>query len=170
MTHYDKEVRMALETDLFLAKEERRTPLLYKILVVLAMMTVLGGILTGVMTYMNLGYSDNFFNAWSKSLLAAYTVMPIGFLLMGLMTKFIKHILPRTTEHKRNLLIGVLMACIMEAILAFSTASKTIGFTDQTAFLNGWLQGFLAALPVGLILVLTISMTIKPKLVKFLKS
>ena len=131
-------------------------------------MTVIGGFLTGVMTYMNVGYSDTFFIL--RSLLVAYAIMPIGFLLMGLVTKFINHKLPNTKAYKRNLITGMLMARIMESMLAFSTASKTIGFANQTAFLNGWLEGFLVALPVGLALMVIVSMTIKPKIEAFLKS
>ena len=148
----------------------KKTPLLYKVLLILVLMTVIGGLLTGVMTYMNVGYSDTFFIDWSRALLAAYAIMPIGFLLMGLVTKFINHKLPNTKAYKRNLITGVLMACIMESMLAFSTASKTIGFANQTAFLNGWLEGFLVALPVGLTLMVIVSMTIKPKIEAFLKS
>lgn len=39
-----------------------KTPLIHKIAVVLGMMTLMGGTLTGVMTYMNVGYSDSFFS------------------------------------------------------------------------------------------------------------
>ncbi|MGE6439852.1 hypothetical protein ACQKDA_14670, partial [Psychrobacter sp. NPDC078370] len=42
----------------------KKTPLLYKVLLILALMTVIGGLLTGVMTYMNIGYSDTFLVDW----------------------------------------------------------------------------------------------------------
>ena len=161
---------MTSNTDVLLIKDVKKTPLLYKILLILAMMTVIGGLLIGVMTYMNVGYSNTFFHDWSRALLAAFAIMPIGILLMGLLTKTINQMLPNTQAYKRNLITGVLMACIMESMLAFSTAAKTIGFADQATFLNGWLQGFLVALPVGLTLMIIISMTIKPKIEAFLKS
>lgn len=161
---------MAVETKLLLVEEKKKTPLLYKVLVVLAMMTVLGGILTGIMTYMNVGYTDTFFVNWSRALLAAFAVMPIGILLIGLVTKWVNRLLPNTKEYQRNLIVGVLMACTMEAMLAFSTAARTTGLSDKVAFLNGWLEGFLVALPVGLTLMIVVSMTVKPKIEALLKS
>ena len=161
---------MPANTETLLIGGTKKTPLLYKVLLILTMMTVIGGLLTGVMTYMNVGYSNTFFHDWSRALLAAFAIMPIGFLLMGLITKTINQMLPNTQAYKRNLITGILMACIMESMLAFSTAAKTIGFADQAAFLNGWLQGFLVALPVGLTLMVIMSMTIKPKIEAFLKS
>ena len=161
---------MPANTETLLIGGTKKTPLLYKVLLILTMMTVIGGLLTGVMTYMNVGYSNTFFHDWSRALLAAFAIMPIGFLLIGLITKTINQMLPNTQAYKRNLITGILMACIMESMLAFSTAAKTIGFADQAVFLNGWLQGFLVALPVGLTLMVIMSMTIKPKVEAFLKS
>jgi len=149
--------------------EETGTPFIYKVLVVLTMMSLIGGALSGVMTYMNVGYSDTFFNDWLSSFLAAATVMPIGFFLMGVMTKLVEKWLPNTAAKKRNILLGVMMACIMESIISFATALNNIGFASDL-FFTGWLDGFLAALPLGLIIVTTISMTVKPKIEAFLKS
>jgi len=148
---------------------QKTTPLIYKVFVVLAMMSLIGGSLSGVMTYMNVGYSDTFLNDWLSSFLAVATVMPVGFILMGLMTKLVEKLLPNTAEKKRNMLLGLVMACIMESIMSFATALNNIGFASDH-FFAGWLNGFLAALPLGLIIVTTMSMTVKPKIEQFLKS
>ncbi|MDO6682469.1 MULTISPECIES: DUF2798 domain-containing protein [unclassified Oceanobacter] len=153
-----------------LAAAPEKTLLLYKILTVLAIMSVIGGSLTAVMTYMNVGYSDDFLAAWRGAFLSALVIMPVGILLMGLVSKLIGLWLPNKTELTRNLLAGSIMACLMESILAFSTAVNTTGFADNEALLHGWLDGFLAALPLGLVLMLMMSLTIKPKLERFLKS
>ena len=66
----------------------KQTPIIYKIIVVFAMMTVMGGSLIGLMTYINLGYSDTFFRDWFVSfLIAAVTVMPAGFILMAFLNE-----------------------------------------------------------------------------------
>jgi len=57
----------------------------------------------------------------------------------------------------------------MESIISLATALNNIGFASDL-FFAGWLNGFLAALPLGLIIVITISMTVKPKIEAFLKS
>lgn len=148
---------------------KQKTPFIYKVLVVLTMMCLIGGSLTAVMTYMNVGYSDTFIKDWLSSFLAACTVMPVGFIMMGLMTKLIEKLLPNTAESKRNMLIGVVMAIIMESIMSFATAVNNIGL-NHTEFFTGWLNGFLAALPLGLTLITVISLTVKPKIERFLKS
>ncbi|MFA0438994.1 DUF2798 domain-containing protein [Vibrio sp. 10N.286.49.B1] len=148
-----------------------KTPLGYKVVVVIGMMMLMGGSLTGVMTYVNVGYSDAFVSDWLRSFLTvAVTVMPAGMFLMGVMTKLFEHLMPDSNEKKRNLAIGMSMAVVMESLMAFTTALNNIGFSDPSAFLSAWFNGLVAALPVALVLMTVISITVKPKLERFLKS
>ncbi|SON51994.1 DUF2798 domain-containing protein [Vibrio tapetis] len=151
-------------------KQQTKVPLIYKILIVLGMMSVMAGSLTGVMTYMNLGYTDSFAADWLGSFVSAVCVMPFGFALMSLVTNQVNHLMPNTSEIRRNVITGLIMACLMESIMAFATATNNIGFSEPSAFLTGWLNGFLAALPLGMVLVITMSLTIKPKIERILKS
>ncbi|MCL1113789.1 MULTISPECIES: DUF2798 domain-containing protein [Shewanella] len=149
----------------------KQTPIIYKIIVVFAMMTVMGGSLIGLMTYINLGYSDTFFRDWFVSfLIAAVTVMPAGFILMAFLTHTIEKWLPNTSEKKRNIIVGLLMAITMESAMALSTAINNIGLSSQAALFSHWLDALLAALPLGLTLMVITSLTIKPKIERFLKS
>jgi hypothetical protein len=161
---------MNAQAELTFSQAPQKNPLIYKVMVIMGLMSIIGGLLTGVMTYMNVGYSNTFFIDWRNALLSAFAVMPIGILLMALITKAINQILPDASAHKRNLITGGIMACIMESLLAFSTAANTVGFSNYANFLTAWLQGFLAALPVGLAIMATLSMTIKPKIEQFIKS
>jgi len=162
---------MGSETGIFLYSESSgRSPLVYKVLVVMAMISVMGGSLTGLMTCINVGYSSGFFSDWATSFLGALVLMPAGFLLMGLITKLVGRWMPESTEVTQNLVTGALMACCMESAMAFATAANTIGFSSHDDFLAGWREGFLGALPLGLALMVTVSLTIKPKIEKFLKS
>lgn len=147
-----------------------KTPLIYKVLVVLSIMSVMGGSLTGVMTYMNVGYANTFYSDWLSSFLGAFMLMPVGFLLMELITKLVVQWLPNTDAHARNLVVGGLMACIMESMMAFSTTVNTLGFSSSADFLTGWLFSFLAALPLGLTLMVVMSLTVKPKIERYLTS
>lgn len=152
------------------SKGHKKTPLVYKVLIVLSMMSIIGGSLTGVMTYMNVGDADSFFMDWLNSFLSAFILMPIGLLLMGLITKLVEQQMPNANKFKRNFVAGAIMACIMESMLALSTTSHNIGFSNSSEFLAAWLNSFLAALPLGLALMTIMSITIKPKLELFLKS
>ncbi len=149
----------------------KKTPLIQKILVVLGMMCLMGGTLTGVMTYLNLGFTDTFFKAWISSFLtAAVTIIPMGFAITVLVTKGAKKLLPNMAVKARDALVGLLMALIMESGMAFTTAINNIGLKDKAAFFSAWLDALLGALPVALMLMIIISMTIKPKVEKFLKN
>ncbi|MGR5284361.1 DUF2798 domain-containing protein [Vibrio maritimus] len=149
----------------------KKTPVLLKVLVLVSMMSLIGGSLTAVMTYMNVGFGDTFIQQWLSSFaLAATVMMPLGMGMMALMTKVVSRLLPEKGEHVRNLVTGLIMAVVMESLLAFITAANTVGFSDASDFTNGWFNGFIAALPIGLTIMIVMSMTIKPKIEKFLKS
>ncbi|UPR36748.1 DUF2798 domain-containing protein [Vibrio cyclitrophicus] len=151
--------------------EQKGTPVLYKILVMMSLMLTIGGSLTAVMTYMNVGFGEAFIGNWLSSLgLAVVIMMPIGTVMMTLVTKLVAKVLPNYGEKARNLIVGLIMAFIMESIMAFVTAANNIGFSDTSAFTSGWFNGFIAALPVGLTIMVVMSMTVKPKLERFMKS
>ncbi len=161
-THYVTEIEPS---------NAKSASLIHKALVVLGMMMLMGAPLTGVMTYMTVGYSETFISDWLSSFFtAAVTVMPLGFFMMVLITALTERLLPNLQDKFRHLVIGVAMACVMESIMAFTTAVNTIGFGDQSALLTVWFSAFVAALPVGMILMMIISLTIKPKVEQFLRS
>ncbi|CAH7286286.1 conserved membrane hypothetical protein [Vibrio chagasii] len=150
--------------------EQKGTPVLYKILVMMSLMLTIGGSLTAVMTYMNVGFGEAFIGNWLSSLaLVVVIMMPIGMVMMTLVTKLVAKVLPNYGEKARNLIVGLIMAFIME-FMAFVTAANNIGFSDTSAFTSGWFNGFIAALPIGLAIMVVMSMTVKPKLERFMKS
>lgn len=79
-------------------------------------------------------------------------------------------LVPIASKLKKDLLIGVCMAIIMESVMSFATALNNIGLSDLSQFSQGWLNGFLAALPIGLTMMLIMTMTLKPKIERFMKS
>jgi hypothetical protein len=151
--------------------ERQKTSIIQKILVMLGMISLMGGTITGTMTYLNLGFTDTFFIDWVINFLTALvTVIPLGFTMMMLLTKGAETLLPNVTVKVRDVLIGVSMALIMESGMAFISAYNDVGLDNQIEFVSAWKGGVLGALPVALVLMITVSMTIKPKVEKFLKS
>ena len=116
--------------------EPQKTPLIQKVLVMLGMVSLMGGTITGTMTYLNLGFTETFFADWATNFFTALvTVIPMGFTLMAL-----------------------------------TSAYHNVGLSNRADFIEAWMNGVLGALPVALVLMTTVSMTIKPKVEKFLKS
>lgn len=150
---------------------QQKTPIIQKILVMFAMISLMGGTITGTMTYLNLGFTDTFLVDWTTNFLTALvTVIPLGFTLMVLLTKGAAKLLPNVAIKKRDALVGIIMALIMESGMALTSAYHSVGLNNQTEFFNAWIDSVVGALPIALVLMITVSLTIKPKVEKFLKS
>ena len=148
-----------------------KRPVYQKVLVMAGLMTLVGGTLTGIMTYMNVGLTDTFIADWLLSFaLAVFVMMPIGFGLMALIGKLVQLGLPNSKKVVQQLATGVLMALSMESLLATSTTASAIGLVDRAAFVSAWQQAFLAALPFGLCMAVVMSLFLKPRLETFMAS
>jgi hypothetical protein len=151
--------------------KQRKTPIIQKVLVMLGMVSLMGGTITGAMTYLNLGFIDTFFIDWARNFLTALvTVIPFGFTMMVLLTKGAEKLLPNMAVKPRDALVGMVMALIMESGMALTSAYNHVGLENHAEFVNAWVSGVLGALPVALVLMVIVSMTIKPKVERFLKS
>lgn len=53
------------------ARAQKRTPILKKQAIVLPIMSVVAGTLTGIMTWANVGFTDEFLSIWGKSFITA---------------------------------------------------------------------------------------------------
>lgn len=151
--------------------EPKKTPVIYKIMVMVSIIVFVGGSLTSIMTYTNVGITEHLYMDWFTSFLSAVLLMaPVGLAMTALMNTLVAKLLPKASELKRNLVISVFMALTMESLMAFVTATNNIGFANMRLFYTAWVEGLLATLPIGLTLMLVMSVTVKPKLERFLKS
>ncbi len=143
--------------------------LLKKIFVMIGMMTLIGGTFTAIMTYVNIGFTDDFFTKWSESLFfAVIFMMPLGGVFMFLSNKFIKFIFPNLRYILQNILVGICMALCMESIMAISTTVSIIGYPNFDLFSSFWLKSYLAALPFALVFSPIMTIVIKPRIENFL--
>lgn len=148
-----------------------KKPLYQKILILACLMSFVGGTLTGIMTYMNVGFRESFWIDWLSSFAIAVLLMaPAGLLFMTLISKFLQMLFPNAHKIFHQIMTGVFMAFVMESILAVSTTANLTGFTSTEAFVTAWQQAFIAALPFGLFMGLMMSLVLKSKLEKFMAS
>ena len=68
------------------------------------------------------------------------------------------------------MLIGLIMAMFMESIMAGISSFNSVGVSDFSVFFATWLQGFIYSLPLGIAIAVVMTITIKPKLQKFMAS
>jgi hypothetical protein len=146
-----------------------------KVAIILSLIITLVGSLTFVMTYKNIGFGEQFVGQWLSSLLLAATTMaPLGFLMVALITKLVSVVMPTASENKRNFVIGLSMALIMESFMALVTTINNLGFPEHGTLVNQWLQDWgqaiLIALPFGLVTSLMMTLFVKPKLERLMAS
>lgn len=142
-----------------------------KVLLVITMVTLLGGLFTGILTYSNIGLSDTFVRQWAWSFVQAVCVLfPLGVGVMWVMNKLVAAFFTGFSTLNKNLIFGLGMAIIMEAIMALSTTYSNIGIGDMQCFGKAFLASYLMVLPVALVLSPLMTLLVKPKLDAFLAS
>ncbi|BCE01369.1 DUF2798 domain-containing protein [Marinicellulosiphila megalodicopiae] len=144
---------------------------LQKTLVIASLILTFSGTITAIMTFSNTGLTSQFLPNWLKAFgLSALIMAPCGALFSFLLHKLVTKTFKRTSYLIQNLIFAVFMAFIMESIMAAMTAATNVGFNSITIFTSAWINGVLWALPLGLVLSVLMSTTIKPKLEKYLAS
>lgn len=150
---------------------EKITKFLKKALAIATLITFFVGALTCAMTYKNLGYTSTFYSSWATSF--AWSVLvtaPIASIVSTLMHLYINKVFSKLGETPKNVVFGIHMAVVMEGVMACVTAGNNVGIASVSGFLRGWLEAFAVALPLGLVLSIALTLTIKPRLVRFLAS
>lgn len=139
-----------------------------KIGIIASIVIVFGGFLTFLMTWRNIGFSDGFMGAWLSSFaLCILCIAPIGGVIAFLVHRVVNSVLPNVSALQQNLVFGLIMAVIMESIMALVTTINLHGLVVLKAFFELWLATFVSALPAGLVISILMSLVIKPKLAAF---
>lgn len=135
---------------------------------ILVILTMVGSI-TAIMTWVNLAPSQRFLDVWVDSFTFAVLVMlPIGGGAFITINKLINQFCSACSSLQKNLLQGVLMAVIMESVMAVITVLNSHGYGSFTQFSSFLFNALLYALPIGLTLSCFMTLVIKPKFEKHL--
>lgn len=142
---------------------------LKNLFVMLSVMFVLVGTITAIMTWANLLPSQSFFNTWVSSFLFTFIILlPIGGIIFVTLNKLINLYFSAWADVQKNLLQGVLMAIIMESIMAIILTINNGGYESLTQFSQLFFNSLFYALPVGLTFALTMTLVIKPRIQAYL--
>lgn len=142
---------------------------LQKIAVIATMVLIMTGIFTSVMTAWSRPVGTDFLTAWLPAWGIAICIMaPTGFIIYTLISLMLSRIAPSLTYHKKNIVIGILMAVVMESIMGTIVAVQLVGFsTDFLAILG---SNLIAALPFAIVVGVIMNLLIKPRLDRFMAS
>lgn len=146
-------------------------PIYQKVAIITLIMTTICGSLTGIMSFANRDISESFLFQWASAFIfAGLVALPIGILVMNLVSKLIQKLLSGASELAQKLLTGTIMAVVMESAMAATTTINHLGFSNANQFTTHWSQNFIAALPFGLVIAIFMTLVIKPKLQNFMNS
>ena len=139
-----------------------------KVGIIASLVIVFGGLLTFIMTWINIGSSDNFTAAWLSSFaLCVLCIAPIGGVIAFFVHRLVNAMFSHFSYIKQNLIFGFIMATVMESIMAIVTTINLRGFIALEKFISFWFSTFVCALPAGLVISVLMSLVIKPKLSAF---
>lgn len=139
-----------------------------KIGVIASLVITFGGFLTLLMTWKNIGFTDGFIGAWLSSFaLCVLCIAPIGGVIAFIINRLVTLIFPSFSSVKKNIVFGLVMAVMMESIMAVVTTINLHGFIMIKEFVGFWVVTFVSALPAGLVISVLMSLVIKPKLAAF---
>lgn len=134
-----------------------------KISLLAAMILTLTGLMTAVMAYAGLPDGQRFVDAWLPVWMrAALIIAPLGFTLMYLMSKAISAVFPDMAAGTQKILLGAIMALVMESMMATVTTLQLHGWS--AGFSGYWVSILIAALPVAVAMSLAMTFFIKPRL------
>ncbi|MGO2512072.1 DUF2798 domain-containing protein [Marinomonas polaris] len=139
-----------------------------KIAIIVSFVIAIGGSLTLLMTWKNIGFTDGFMGAWLSSFaLCVLCIAPIGGVIAFMINRLVNLVFPSLSSVKKNIVFGLIMAVLMESIMAVVTTMNLHGFMVLKDFIDFWLVTFVSALPAGLAISVLMSLVIKPKLAAF---
>ena len=133
------------------------------------LMIIIGGTLTGFMTYLNIGFQEDFIAQWFHSfIISIFFMMPIAFTASYIVNHFIVKLLDHKSKFYKNIAFALVMATTMELVLSFIVTMKTMGTSPDFVIL--WITNFSKSFPLGFFISLNMSFFIKPRIEKILKS
>ncbi|WP_100636889.1 DUF2798 domain-containing protein [Marinomonas sp. ef1] len=139
-----------------------------KIAIIVSFVIAIGGSLTLLMTWKNIGFTDGFMGAWLSSFaLCVLCIAPIGGVISVVTNSLVNKVFYTLSMTQKNIVFGFVMAVIMESIMAIVTTINLHGFLVLDKFIDLWGATFISALPAGLVISILMSLVIKPKLAVF---
>ncbi|PXW97417.1 uncharacterized protein DUF2798 [Sphaerotilus hippei] len=129
---------------------------------VLCIPPLIGLVLTGFITWVNVGFADDFVSRWLRGFVSALPVMALGFAIMGVLGSLLQRHFGHLPDVLKKVMLALSMACTMEFLLATVVTLSNVGWNDGYA--SAWLAAFLKSLPVGLGIGLLMGFVIKPRI------
>lgn len=121
-------------------------------------------LLSLVMTLINYGIQGEFLQHWAKAFVVAFVVIPVALRLIPIVAKNVGRLLGYGNPLLLRSVVAVCVAVTMEATISFAVTLAQHGFSAGWSLL--WANTFLKALPVGLMIGVTMTFFVQPRMQK----
>lgn len=128
----------------------------------LLILPTIGLLLSGVITWINIGFAADFQTRWMHGFLSALPAMVVAFAFMAVLDRAVQRAFARQSAVVRKLLLAACTALMMECLLATAVTLSNRGMAP--GFAAAWISALLKSLPVGLCVSLLMGFVIKPHL------
>jgi len=132
----------------------------------LLVLPCIGLVLSGVITWLNVGWSDDFVARWLRAFATALPVMPVGLALMLVLDRALTPRVRTLPPVSAKILLALLTACVMELLMAAVVTLSNRG--PGAGFAPAWAAAFVKSLPVGVLIGLTMAFVVKPRLARWI--
>lgn len=128
----------------------------------LLILPTIGLLLSGVITWINIGFAADFTARWLQGFVSALPVMLVAFAFMAVLDRKVQQVFAGRSALVRKLILAACTACMMELLLASAVTLSNRGLAP--GFASAWGAAFIKSLPVGLCVSLFMGFVIKPRL------
>jgi branched-subunit amino acid transport protein len=139
-----------------------------RLLPLFTLVPAIGLILSGLITWFNIGWTDDFGARWMRAFFTALPVMPLGIFTMLALDRVLSPRLAAWPRVGAKVVLALCTTFVMELMMAsvvtYSNSGLGAGFAAQ------WVVAFVKSLPVGVLIGLAMSFLIKPRLDRWMEA
>jgi Protein of unknown function (DUF2798) len=136
--------------------------ILRQILPDLFILPTVAALLSGIMTWANVGFADEFMGRWARSFGVSLVMLPLILVGIGVLQKWLDQTLHFVHSLARKVLASLLIACVIETVLAVGVTA--ISHPLDAQFAQAWWLAFSRSLPAGVLVGLFMTFFLKPRM------
>jgi hypothetical protein len=136
-----------------------------RLLPLFTVMPAIALVLSGVITWINLGWVDGFVGRWLKAFATALPVLPLGLITLMALERVLGPRLQSLPRVVAGVVLALCTASVMETLMAGVVTLSNQGV--QPDFLAQWAAAFWRSLPVGVLVGLLMTFVIKPRMARW---
>jgi hypothetical protein len=119
-------------------------------------------LLSGVMTWANVGFGEEFYPKWIRGFITSLVVLPVVLVCLGTLERLVDRVLMSSHWVTRKIALSLLTTGAIETVLAL--AVTLINNPLDHSFAASWWISFTRALPAGVMIGLFMCFYMKPRM------